>query len=327
MTNEDKRGGGWADLDLENLNKSNQEELEIDYSEAEEEVSSNEEEVEVETSVEEVPEKENPEKETEKPKEDAKKSRAQERIRKLVSEKKELAAKLKEAEEALNSTSKREHTVKKSSVEALKQAYESSIDSKTREALAALNEGDNEKYVTLQKEISELQLKNTALDSWHDEEPTEVKYEFDFSTEDEEVEDEEDDLRSSLKKANVPEAGIDWIESNPKFLNDEVYRSWALALNNELIQEGFSPESKKFYEKLDERLSEKFSESSTKGRKNPGPGVMPSSRSPAKTANGKLVVRPTKEDFKTAKDLGIPIERFMAQKRKLEKSSGGWNNV
>lgn len=309
---ENTPGSSWAELDLDNL--KNQEEVELTL-ESEDETDKESE----ETSKE----------ETDKVVETKKPSRANTRIRDLIAKNKVLAAKAKELEDAYNSLSKENFSTKKNSVDTLKNTFVDSLTTKQKAAEDAFNSGDAATFIALNKEISELTLKKTALDSWKEDEPKEFKLEIPDVEEEEVSLDEEDNLEDRLAKSGIPEAGISWIKANPKFIQDPIFQKFSVVLNEELISEGKDPTTPEFYKELDNRLVQygKKSAPQTKvlPKKTDGPALRSESQVVTRS-DGKKVIRYTPEDERTAEVLGIPLKEYMKQKAKIEtKPQGsGW---
>lgn len=308
----EKPGGDWSVIDLDQT----EEELELVEKDENTEDESNKEKVEAVENTEENLEEKRKEK-------SQKTSRAQERIRQLANEKRELRKKLEDAERELNEARKGKFNVEKNSVETLKSTYESSITSKMKEAVSALNNGDYEAYTQLQAEISELTLKKAALSSWQGKEPEDVKLVTEDLSKDEDVDD--DSLEARLAKSNIPEEGIKWIKGNPRFMTDNSFRLHSLAINDELMAEGFDPSDKDFYDELDKRLEAlgKKSTSSKKSVKSDGPTLKGSSR----VTTNKKTISYTKEDVEIANRLGIPLKSYLLSKQATESKDSGWARV
>jgi len=326
MNIEDKESpASWAELDLSNLDKPDSEEIELIETSGEDN-SDSQSELRSKNEAEDNNEDEDNEKAV---KIDPKKpSRAQERIRQLVREKKAYAARAAELEEALNHSKKSEFYTKKASVDTLKSSFESTIASKTSQASAALSSGDFDTYTQLSNELVELNVKKTALGSWNEQEPEALKSVKQEESNEDNSYDEDLTVEERLSKANIPEAGVDWIKKNPKFIQDETFRNFSLAINNELIAKGEDPETDEFYEALDNRLQELNFKSGARLNRNKtdGPALKGNSSTPVKNKNGRVTVTYTQQDKDTAERLGVPLKEYMKQKVKTDQRSeaGGW---
>ncbi len=58
----------------------------------------------------------------------------------------------------------------------------------------------------------------------------------------------------------LPELARMWIEEHPAFTTDELFHASAITVNNQLLREGYHPESEDFYDELSARLSKRFPE-------------------------------------------------------------------
>lgn len=312
----------WAELDLENL-KNQEEELELleEDSDVEDEKEPKETKVVSETEDDSEDEEETPKK---------KPSRAQERIRQLIREKKEIAAQAKALEERLNKTSKESFATKKSSVETMKSNFDATIQAKTKAAQEAFTSGDPS-YIELQNELNALTLRRTALDSWNEVEPEEVRFEYKDDNSESSFEDD-DSLDSKLAKSGVPEEGISWIKKNPKFINDASFQRFSVAINEELVSEGYDPNDADFYKELDARLisigkktAPTFAKKTPK--KSNGPNLSSDSQIVTR-ADGKKVIKYTAEDVASAETLGVPLKEYMKQKVKMNsRLDNGWSVI
>lgn len=310
----------WAELDLENLNNQ-EEELQLleDNSDVETKELKTESEEDTDNSDEDEEDvvKKRP-------------SRAQERIRQLIREKKEIAAQAKQLEERLNKASKESFNTKKSSVETMKTNYDATIAAKTRAAQEAFTTGDAA-YIELQNELNALTLRRTALDSWNEEEPEEVKFEFKEDDSDS-VDDDEDTFENRLAKSGVPKEGVNWIKKNPRFVNDASFQRFSVAINEELVAEGFDPNEADFYEELDTRLvniGKKTAPTSVKKgpKKSNGPALQSDSQIVTRS-DGKKVIKYTAEDVASAETLGVPLKEYMKQKIKINsRLDSGWSVI
>lgn len=111
--------------------------------------------------------------------------------------------------------------------------------------------------------------------------------------------------------AEVDDKALDWKDRNPWFNKDRKMTAFALAVHEELVEdEGISPRSDKYYERIDAQMREKFPEKfqdSNGGVEKPRRStvVAPATRS---TAPKKIVLTPSAVSI--AKRLGIPLELY-----------------
>jgi hypothetical protein len=113
---------------------------------------------------------------------------------------------------------------------------------------------------------------------------------------------------SPAREAPVDEKAVRWKDRNSWFNKDREMTGFALAVHEKLVEEeGISPQSDAYYERIDARMREKFPEkfSSQPRRSNV---VAPATRS---TAPKKIVLKSSQVNL--AKRLGIPLELYAKQ--------------
>lgn len=62
------------------------------------------------------------------------------------------------------------------------------------------------------------------------------------------------------KSKGVSEKALEWVDTYPEFKTDAIFYSASMAVNNQLINEGYDPDSKIFYTELNKRLAPRFSD-------------------------------------------------------------------
>ncbi len=189
---------------------------------------------------------EQPKVETKPAEEDKKPSRAQKRIRQLHSEKQEMQARLAQAEREKEELLKQLKSNNTSSKTTLKERLETHISVLTTQLRNAIKEGDADLVVTLQDELINAKMELAG-----------VKHEL---TSEPVHKEDESPKHKQPSKNQVPEKALEWIEDHPEFKTDPVFHGAAIALNNQLLMEGYDVESDDFYEELNTRLSKRFPE-------------------------------------------------------------------
>lgn len=121
----------------------------------------------------------------------------------------------------------------------------------------------------------------------------------------------------------------DWVRNNQWFGKDEVATAVALAVDQKLKMEGYDPLSKEFYNEIDKRvrseLPHKFSQQANTANQQSTRTSMGSVNNPSQVVAGasrksppKTTVKLTQKDVQLAKKWGIPLDRYAAEKRKVE---------
>lgn len=105
----------------------------------------------------------------------------------------------------------------------------------------------------------------------------------------------------------------DWQKANSWFGQDDEMTSFALGLHQKLVKQGVDPRSDDYYEKINSRMRQVFSEQFDDGEEAPKPRrktnvVAPATRS---TAPKKIVL--TQTQVALAKRMGVPLEEYARQ--------------
>lgn len=121
---------------------------------------------------------------------------------------------------------------------------------------------------------------------------------------------------------NIPkpdDRAMKWAEENPWFMKDKAMTGYAMGLHEDLVAEGVDPTSDLYYSKINAAVRrtfpDKFDDGNTEEkapRRQTGPVVAPAARSTK--APRKVVL--TSTEVALAKRLGVPIEKYAAQKLK-----------
>lgn len=102
----------------------------------------------------------------------------------------------------------------------------------------------------------------------------------------------------------------DWQKANPWFGQDDEMTSFALGLHQKLVKQGVDPRSDDYYEKINSRMRQVFSDQFDEEEEAPKPRrksnvVAPATRS---TAPKKIVL--TQTQVALAKRMGVPLEEY-----------------
>ena len=264
--------------------------------------------------------------------------RANKRIRELNALKKQA---LEEAESARKSRFEAE----KSALETRKELTKLKIKDLKRDFESAINDGDASKQVEINAELAKLGADISKFETEelnYKEYKPQVKEQVQSS--DTDVFGLEFDQEKAGKLAN------DWEFDNPRVLTDKVFADTSIKIGQQLMQRGFKPDSDKFYSELTKRLNMAFGISSqptkenetntnettqkTDGtkvvvaKKNPPQKVQTvagASRTPAPTTMtgqpaSKNGIRLEKDDIELARQLGVDLKTYAANRARVEKS-------
>ena len=120
-----------------------------------------------------------------------------------------------------------------------------------------------------------------------------------------------------------------WASDNDWFGTDNVMTAAALAIDAELKGEGYDPEDQDFYKEINKRIKSafphKFGEDQNRVQETIAtPAQVVSWGSRSSPTNSKKV-KLSKEDVRLAQKWDIPLERYAAEKLKVDNSDGYTN--
>lgn len=180
-------------------------------------------------------------------KEVKRRSRAAERIEQLLENQRNLEQRLRDKDASEADLRKQVAAKEKMSKEELNKSLNISYTALAKQLSAAIREADGEAAVAIQDKMMDIKTKQAELGRELTEEYIEVKPDSR----------QEQPIRQQPK---VPEAALDWIADHPLFKTDELFHGASMTVNNQLLREGFDPESQDFYEELSDRLIKRFPE-------------------------------------------------------------------
>jgi hypothetical protein len=251
---------------------------------------------------------------------------AEKRIRKLIRERKErdehiqaLIQKNEELSTNLRTKDKEVNVLGKSSLDASEKQLTDKIELARSVYAEAFEEGDKDRVLKAQEMLNDAQidLKNvTAAKNNYQEVQEQI------------VPQQQQVQRQPAPQRTDPKAE-QWAANNDWFGTDNVMTAAALAIDAELKGEGYDPEDQDFYEEINNRIKsafpQKFGESQNRVQENtsqPAQVVSGGSRS-SPTSSKK--VRLSKEDVRLAQKWNIPLEKYAAEKLKIDDSDGYTN--
>ena len=155
----------------------------------------------------------------------------------------------------------------------------------------------------------------------------------------EEIEQEPVPAQQAAPQSTPDPRAEDWVSKNEWFGKDKILTVSALALDQELKEEGFDTNDEEFYNEIDRRLAEAFPHKFTNAKETveenqkrvqdntskPAQVVGTSSRSAPRSSKGK--VKLSKEDVRLANKWNIPLETYAAQKLKVAEADGEYTQI
>lgn len=261
---------------------------------------------------------------------------AQKRIRQLIKQRKERDEELNTLRYELSNlreTVKEKDTQLSSSLRTSIDTNESKLTSTLEIAKdvykQAAESGDTDRMLAAQETISKTYADMSQVDNqkraWED-------YNNKVQASVQEVQQNPDVAQNYDPKA------VEWASRNSWFGTDNIMTSAALMIDNELKEEGYDPSDDDFYNKVDEvlrqRYPQKFANSTTENQtprlqdtsSNSAQVVAGASRTP-KTSKAKNKVKLTQEDLRLADKWGISIEKYAAEKLKVEQADGDYTSI
>ena len=257
---------------------------------------------------------------------------AEKRIRQLIKQRKEREEQLEAQEQKIaelqaqlqNSTQKVQETEKASLV-----SYENQLKDKLKLAEEgyknAYDSGDKDKLLEAQKAIADATTELRMVDAKR-------FYMDDQAKKTETVEPKKEEEAKPTQEAKQPaklhKLAREWISDNSEWYNkDRITTQAAHIINEDLLQEGFDPESEEFYTEISKRLKKemphKFGQQEEPTNK-PAQVVAGKSRT---SASSKGKIRLSQEDVRLAKKMGVPLDVYAKEKAKVEKAGDDYTTV
>jgi len=287
---------------------------------------------------EEVPQEAAPQEKEEDPKEleGIQTKGAEKRIRQLVRQRKErdeqiaqLMAQNESLVQNLNTKEKSFNEVSKLNIDASEKQLTDKVTLARSAYMEAFESGEKEKLLQAQEMLNEAQvdLKHLNLTKAQMEDVAE------------EIEQEPVPAQQAAPQSTPDPRAEDWVSKNEWFGKDKILTVSALALDQELKEEGFDTNDEEFYNEIDRRLAEAFPHKFTTSKMDveenqnrvqeptstPAQVVGSSSRSAPNSSKSK--VKLTKEDVRLANKWNIPLETYAAQKLKVSNADGEYTEI
>ena len=252
---------------------------------------------------------------------------AEKRIRQLIRQRKErdehiqaLIQKNEELNTNLRTKDKEVNTLGKSSLDASEKQLTDKIELARAVYTEAFEEGDKDRVLKAQEMLNDAQidLKNVTAAKSNYPEIEDVPQQAQPQPQ----------QQVRQQPANDPRAE-DWASKNDWFGKDNVMTAAALAIDAELKGEGYDPQDQDFYQEIDNRLKKAFPQKLGESQErvqevtsNPAQVVSGGSRS---SSSSSRKVKLSKEDVALAQKWNIPLEKYAAEKLKVDDSDGYTN--
>jgi len=189
----------------------------------------------------------------------------------------------------------------------------------------ALESGDTDRIVQAQEFLSNAQNDSASL-----------KFEKQYRQPQQEVQrpQQQPQGQHPQQAAQYDRNAVEWAGRNPWFGQDNVMTTLALETDAELKAEGYDPSDEDFYQEIDSRLRSKFperfatqTETVQRQQEASTPAQVVGGASRTSSASSGKKVRLTKEDIRLAEKWGISLDKYAAEKLKVEKADGEYTTV
>jgi hypothetical protein len=310
----------WSNVNVANAGQ--EEQIEIEFEEPEEEEKPQ---VEVQKEKEVVEPKQEEEKAPEL--EGIETKGAEKRIRQLIRQRKErdehiqaLIQKNEELNTNLRTKDKEVNTLGKSSLDASEKQLTDKIELARAVYTEAFEEGDKDRVLKAQEMLNDAQidLKNVTAAKNNYPEIEDVPQQAQPQPQ----------QQVRQQPVNDPRAE-DWASKNDWFGKDNVMTAAALAIDAELKGEGYDPQDQDFYQEIDNRLKQAFpqklGESQERVQENTSQPAQVVSGGSRSSSSSSRKVKLSKEDVALAQKWNIPLEKYAAEKLKVDDSDGYTN--
>lgn len=252
---------------------------------------------------------------------------AEKRIRQLIRQRKErdehiqaLIQKNEELNTNLRTKDKEVNTLGKSSLDASEKQLTDKIELARAVYTEAFEEGDKDRVLKAQEMLNDAQidLKNVTAAKNNYPEIEDVPQQAQPQPQ----------QQVRQQPANDPRAE-DWASKNDWFGKDNVMTAAALAIDAELKGEGYDPQDQDFYQEIDNRLKkafpQKLGESQERVQENTSQPAQVVSGGSRSSSSSSRKVKLSKEDVALAQKWNIPLEKYAAEKLKVDDSDGYTN--
>ena len=266
---------------------------------------------------------------------------AEKRIRQLIKQRKEREEQLEAQQQQIaqlqaqlqNSTQKVQDTEKASLV-----SYENQLKDKLKLAEEsyknAYDSGDKDKLLEAQKAIADTTTELRMVDAkrFYIEDQAKKGQPQQQQTNGEAQTVEQPQSQQPQTQApqqpKLHKLAREWISDNSEWYNkDRISTQAAHIINEDLLQEGFDPETEEFYTEISKRLKKemphKFGQQEEPTNK-PAQVVAGKSRT---SASSKGKIRLSQEDVRLAKKMGVPLDVYAKEKAKVEKAGDDYTTV
>jgi hypothetical protein len=204
--------------------------------------------------------------------------------------------------------------------------------------LRAYDDGEKEKLLEAQNVLNDaktdlkiIQARKAQLEDAREQEESKYTKELEqyqtYQEEQRPAQHQQQQQTQPQAQRNLDLLASEWFEKNSSwFGQDEVATTVALALDQKLKNEGYDPQTKEFYNEIDRLLKAELPNKFNRGTdaKKPSQVVAGTSRKSSPKGNK---VKLTQKDVDLAKKWGIPLDRYAAEKHKVDNLNGNYTTI
>jgi hypothetical protein len=251
---------------------------------------------------------------------------AEKRIRQLIKQRKERDEKIQQLVQAneqlsytLQSKDQEVNSIAKQSLQASEKQLTDKMDLARSVYMEAFEEGDKEKVLKAQEMLNDAQadLKTVHM--------------YKVSNQEKEQQVSAEVEKPEPSSPTYDPMAREWASDNEWFGTDNIMTAAALAIDNQLKEEGYNPNDQEFYQEIDNRIQEafpqKFGEVQERVQENTAQPAQVVSGASRSSPNSSRKVKLSKEDVRLAQKWGIPLEHYAAEKLKVSNADGEYTNI
>ena len=248
---------------------------------------------------------------------------ARKRINRLVKQRKEKEEKLLLAEqqiqqlqEQLNSQNKKLKDTEIASLTSQEKSLQQQLKNSEEAYKSAYDSGDKDKMLEAQKAIADATTKLQFVDAkrWYQQDQQNKQK-------------QEQPQQQTQQRVKPNSLAIEWKEDNETwFQKDPIMTQGALVINQQLLQEGFDPNTKEFYNEVSRRIKKEFPHKFGEQDDPTKPAQVVAGKSRT-SASSKGKIRLSQEDVRLAKKMGVPLDVYAKEKAKVEKAGDDYTTV
>lgn len=178
----------------------------------------------------------------------------------------------------------------------------------------AFEAGDTDGVIEAQTELSRLAVERSKIGDWTPPAPQpQAQPQTALQQQSNPVYNQPEPVQQPQPRDYKAEA---WASRNPWFGKDAEMTALAYGVHERLVKAGIDPTSDEYYEKVDARMRELFPQQTNQRTKRTNAVASVGRTTASKTLSA------TKTEAALIKRLGVPADRYLAEKRKLEKRNG-----